>query len=232
MMMKDEEKLYNNKFYTITNFITSLFAANVMFLLFILPLLLYIFILNGGSGNIILLLSITIGPALATLFSVMGKLLREGMVSPIKDFLHFYKLNLLQGILAAVIMNTLIRIVYFDVVYFSSIHQRLAVYVMLLLNIFIILIGFYAYPIISRYNIKILYLFKMSIVLVFKKFYISLTCLSLIIIALWIIKVAKIALIGVLFGASIICYIILFVEKSTIDELEPKIKEKYKYVGR
>ena len=86
----------------------------------------------------------------------------------------------------------------------------------------------YIYPIISRYNIRIVHLFKLSINLLIKKIYISLSCISIIIIVFGILRITRLSLIAVLFGASIICYLIMRIERKMIDELEEDIKEKYK----
>ena len=226
--MRNEQDLLNNKFYIITNYITNFFITNLWFLLLISPFTFYTFTYQGkASKSIMFILSLTIGPALTTLFSVMGKLLREKEISPTKDFFHFYKLNFFQGLLLCILINGLISIIYYDIVYFISSGKKAFLYVMLVLLLIIILFGLYAYPIISRYNIRIIYLIKLSAELLVKKIYISLTCLAVVTIVLWFIRFSKISFIGLLFGASIICYFILKIQRRTIDELEDIIKEKY-----
>jgi Na+/melibiose symporter-like transporter len=49
----------------------------------------------------------------------------------------------------------------------------------------------------------------------------------MIIIVLAFIRITRISLVGVLFGASIICYLIMKIENKTINELNEEIKEKY-----
>lgn len=229
--MRNEQDLLNNRFYIIINNIINFFIANFWFLLLISPFLIYTFIYTGKSSKpMIFILSLTIGPALTTLFSVMGKFLREGDISPTKDFFHFYKLNFFQGVLLAIILNGLISFIYYDIVYFISTKNKMLLYVMLILLLLIILLGLYAYPIISRYNVKILYLMNLSMKMLVKKIHISITCLAVTIISLWFIRFSKLSLIGLLFGASIICYLILKIQRKTIDELEDVINKKYQNV--
>lgn len=223
-----ERDLSNNKFYLMTNYIMSFFITNMWFLILISPLLIYVFAFKGNSRPVIFLLSLTIGPALATLFSVVGKLKREVIINPTRDFFHFLRLDWLQGLLVSIIVNALISIACFDIVYFSSIKQSVPMYIMMALLVLIVLVAFYAYPIISRYNIKITYLFKLSLGLVIKKFYISMTCIAATIIILWLIRTARIAFVGFLFGTSIWCYLILKIENPVLIEIGPVIKEKYK----
>jgi len=226
--MKNKRDLLNNKFYSTIVHIFNFFITNLWFLLFISPFVFYILYFENISKPVVLILSITIGPSITTLFSVMGKLLREGEISPTRDFFHYYKLNLLQGLLVGIILNILICIIYFDIIYFSSNGQKELVYVMFSLLLVVILLEFYAYPIISRYNVKILFLFRISIELLIKKIYISLTCLAITIICLWLVRFTRISLIGLLFGASVICYLVLKVQRNTIDNLEDTVKERYK----
>lgn len=229
--MKNENDILNNKFYIITNYITNFFITNIWFLVMISPIIAYMYFFSGHiSMAVVLLLSILIGPAVATLFSVMGKLMREGEISPTRDFFHFYKLNFFQGLVVGIIFNILISIAYVDMNYFSSHGNTYISYLFLALLVLIVMISMYIYPIISRYNIRIIHLFKISINLLFKKIYISLSCMSMIIIVLALIRVTRMSLVGVLFGASIICYLIMKIEQKTIDELEEEIKEKYKSI--
>jgi uncharacterized membrane protein YesL len=227
--MKDKNDILNNKLYIIIQYITNFFMTNLWFLVMITPLLFYIYVFERNiSMSILLLTSIVIGPALTTLFSVSGKLIREGEISPTKDFFRFYKLNFFQGLLMGIILNSSIGILYFDMNYFSSKGNTYLSFLFLFLLVAIIMLSLYIYPIISRYNIKIIHLFKIAINLLVKKIYISLSCISMIIIVLALIRVTRISLVGVLFGASITCYLIMKIEKKIIDELEEDIKEKYK----
>ena len=226
--MKNKNDILNNKVYIGTTYITNFFITNFWFLIMILPLVLYMYKFEGNiSMPIMLLLSILMGPAITTLFSIMGKFLREGEISPTKDFFHFYKLNFLQSLLVGVILNIAISIAYFDMDYFSSSGNKAFSYFFLVLLVLVIMLSMYIYPIISRYNIRIGHLFKLSINLLIKKIYISLSCISIIIIVFGILRISRLSLIALLFGASIICYLIMRIERKMIDELEEVIKEKY-----
>ena len=75
---------------------------------------------------------------------------------------------------------------------------------------------------------KIIHAFKLSLRLMVTKFYISFTCISIIIIILFIIKKASIALIGLLLGVSVISYLIMVLEDKMISDLEEEIRDKYR----
>ncbi|MDR3593761.1 DUF624 domain-containing protein [Clostridium sp.] len=227
--MKEKNDVLNNRLYIITTYICNFFVINFWFLVMIAPFLFYLYNFQGSiSIPILLLISIVIGPALATLFSVNGRLVRDGEVSPTKDFFHFYKLNFFQGLLIGIILNSFIGMLYFDMNYFSLIGDTYLSYLFLFLIVIFIMLGFYIYPIISRYNVKTVHLIKISTKLLVKKMYISLSCISMIIIVLALIRITGTSLIGLLFGASIICYLIMKIERKAIDELEDEIKEQYR----
>lgn len=226
--MKNKNDVFNNKIYVGTTYITNFFVTNFWFLVMILPLILYMYKYNGNiSIPIMLVLSILIGPAITTLFSVMGRFIREGEIAPTKNFFYFYKLNFFQSLLVGVILNIAISITYFDMDYFSSSGNQVISYFFLVLLVLVIMLSMYIYPIISRYNIRIGHLIKLSINLLIKKIYISLSCISIIIIVFGILRITRLSLIALLFGVSIICYLIMRIEKKMIDELEDDIREKY-----
>lgn len=227
-LMKNKNDIHNNKIYAGSTYITNFFITNFWFLVMILPLILCIYKFEGNFAMpIMLLLSILMGPAVTTLFSVMGKLLREGEISPTKDFFHFYKMNFMQSLLVGVLLNIAISIAYFDMEYFSSAGNQVFSIFFLVLLVLAILLSMYIYPIISRYNIRIGHLLKLSISLLVKKIYISISCISIIIIVFGILRITRLSLIALLFGASLICYLIMKIERKMIDELEEEIKERY-----
>ena len=100
-------------------------------------------------------------------------------------------------------------------------------YACLIAAIIITAISFHVYPILARINAKTIDLLKLSMTYTFKKFYLTLTMLALIIIGVAIVNFTGIALIATLFGTSAICYMILKLEGPLLEEMELFSKEKY-----
>lgn len=100
-------------------------------------------------------------------------------------------------------------------------------YACLIAAIIITAISFHVYPILARINAKTIDLLKLSMTYTFKKFYLTLTMLALIIIGVAIVNFTGIALIATLFGTSAICYMILNLEGPLLEEMELFLKEKY-----
>lgn len=220
--------LKSNRVYYITRRLMYLFMTNIYFLIAISPFILY-FLLSGTSLSIYILsfLGIIVGPAFATLLSVLSRTLREEETDAKKDFLYFYKLNFMQGIFAASIVSIILLMCYLDINYFLKEGSKIIAYVFVFIAVFTLAIGIYVFPIISRINAKTRDVFKLAIKLTAKKLYITITIVSLLIIAFFIIKFLKISLIGVLFGPIGIGYLIIFMEKNILTEVELVLKEKY-----
>ena len=207
----------DNRIYLLTSKVMYLFITNIWFLLTISPFIIYFFISGENlSIPILTFLGILVGPALSTMFSVTGRLINDNQNGATRDYFHFYKLNFAQGIFIAAIINIVLMISYIDIGYFFSINMKTISYIFIALAIFM-----------GRINAKIIDLFIISIKLVFKKFYITLTNISLIIIGIGIVNFTSISLIATLFGASAVCYLILRMEENILRDVEVALKEKY-----
>lgn len=229
--MGNNSGIKSNRTYYLTKKLIYIFMTNIYFLLAISPFILY-FILAGSNLSIYILsfLGILIGPAISTVFSVLGRLIKGKETEFHKDFLYFYKLNFLQGIFASTIISIILLMSYLDIEYFFKVGINIVSYIFIGIAIFTLAISIYVFPIIARISAKTMDVFRLSIKLTLKKFYIPLTVLSVTIIALFTIKFLKIALVGVLFGPIALAYLILFLEKNILIEAEEYLKEKYKYL--
>ncbi|MBS5884477.1 MAG: DUF624 domain-containing protein [Clostridium sp.] len=226
--MSNNNNLKSNRVYYLTKRFIYIFMTNIYFLIAISPFIAY-FIFSGSNLSIYILsfLGILIGPALSTMFSVLGRLIKEKETGVHKDFLYFYKLNFLQGIFASAIISIILLMSYLDIEHFFKVGVDIISYIFIAIAIFTLAISLYVFPIIARINARTKDVFKLAIKLTFKKFYITLTIFSITIIALFIIKFFKISLFGVLFGPIALAYLILILEKNVLIDAENYLKEKY-----
>ena len=192
------------------------------------PFILYFF-LSGENLSIPILtfIGIVLGPALSTMFSVTGRAMNDKQENDKKDFIHFYKLNFGQGIFIAAIINIILMVCYVDIGLFFLSNMKFISYILIALAIFMGAICLYVYPILSRINAKTIDIFKISTRLVFKKLYITLTNISILIIGVAIVGFTNISLIAVLFGGSAVCYFILRMEENILKDVDAELKEKY-----
>lgn len=227
--MSNNSNLKSNRVYYETKRLIYILMINLYFLISISPFIIY-FLLSGRSLSIYILsfLGIILGPAIATLFSVLGRLIRGDETEARKDFLYFYKLNFLQGIFAGAIISVILLMSYLDIEYFFKIGANIISYIFIGIAVFTLAISLYVFPIIARINAKTLDVFKLAIINTFKKVYLTITIISIIVIFLFIVKFLKIALIAVLFGPIALAYLILILEKNTLIDAENYLKEKYR----
>ncbi|WP_195265502.1 DUF624 domain-containing protein [Clostridium sp. 1001275B_160808_H3] len=226
--MSNDNNLKSNSVYYLTKRFIYIFMTNIYFLIAISPFIAY-FIFSGSNLSIYILsfLGILIGPALSTMFSVLGRVIKGNETDSKKDFLYFYKLNFLQGIFASTIISIILLMSYLDIEHFFKAGVNILSYIFIAIAIFALAISLYVFPIIARISAKTKDVFRLAITLTFKKFYITLTVLSIIIIALFTIKFLKISLLGVLFGPIALAYLILILEKNILIDAENYLKEKY-----
>ena len=218
----------DNRVYILTSKLMYLFITNIWFLVSISPFILYFF-LSGENLSIPILtfIGIVLGPALSTMFSVTGRAMNDKQENATKDFIHFYKLNFGQGIFIAAIINIILIVCYVDIGLFFLSNMKFISYILIALAIFMGAICLYVYPILSRINAKTIDIFKISTRLVFKKLYITLTNISILIIGVAIVGFTNISLIAVLFGGSAVCYFILRMEENILKDVDAELKEKY-----
>lgn len=224
----NNDNLKSSRVYYSTKKLLYILIINIYFLIAISPFLIY-FLVSGKNLSIYILslLGIILGPAMSTVFSVLGRVIKEKETSARNDFIYFYKVNFLQGIFAGTIISAILLMSYLDIQYFFKIGVNIISYIFIIIAVFTLAISLYVFPIISRINAKTLDVFKLAIKNTIKKFYLSITILALIIIVLFVVKLLKISLIAVLFGPVAMAYLILLLEKNILVEAEEYLKEKY-----
>jgi uncharacterized membrane protein YesL len=110
---------------------------------------------------------IPMGPSITAVLSSMAKLVREKDIEPTKDFFKAYHLNFITTMKYWLIQLTIIFILLIDILQSAS-NTSLFSPIYLILLIACIFIMIYAFPIISRFEVKIKNLFIISIYANFK----------------------------------------------------------------
>ena len=231
--MSNSNNLRTDRIYYGTKKLVYLLMTNLYFLMAISPFLIYFLAAGEGiSFYILFFLGIIIGPALSTLFSVVGRFEKGEETSAKKDFLHFYKLNFLQGIFSATIISLILMVSYLDIEYFFKINVDIIAYIFLGIGGITLALGLYVFTIISRINAKTFDVFKVALETMIKKIHITITMITIIVVFLVVVKFFKISLIAVLFGPVFLAYIILIIEKNILIDAENYLKEKYENLDR
>ena len=148
--------------YKIFNIVYYLFITNMLWFICSLPIF-------------------TAGASTTALFYVMGKVIRDEDVSPLKDFWKSFRGNFRQATVIWLILLSGFIIIYTNVKYIN-IFGSLSNYILPLqmaiaLELFIITI--YIFPLLSRFNMTIKNLFKMSFMIANRHFPSTLLCIAI-----------------------------------------------------
>lgn len=119
---------------------------------------------------------ITIGPAITALYYSTVKSIRHDRSYPIKEFFRAFKRDFRQSFIVMLLTTILCLIVYADIkiiMYYSNLGFESLKFVYIIVALFVLFISMYAYPLISRFSLRLLNLFKLSFYLVIKHFIVT-----------------------------------------------------------
>lgn len=226
--MKRKREFGEGIVFIISNYIWWLILANLYFWLLNTPLIIVVLSMAiSGDYNVNLLFVVALlplGPALTALFSIMGKLTREGDINVTKDFFKAYKINFFDSLLfwsieVAVILMLWTEIKFINVnenLYYLGIIPRLMLFLFVTLT-------FYIFPILSRFYLKKKDVLRLSVLYLFKKIYLGIIFFAVIFILWFMLSKTSGALI-VLFFVSLMAYFIMYLEKGMLQEIEEHIE--------
>lgn len=212
-----------NLLYDTLNHVYYLLGINICFilsnLLFIIALL--IVKLEFHNTFIFIISLIPTGPSITALFSVTGKFIREGDISPFKDYFKSYKLNFKESMKIWIIQLLLIVIIVIDIRYMIVSKNIILLSLfkpLLFIGGIIFSISIYLYAILSRFELKTRDLIKISIIYTFKKLPLSIINIFLVLGLVYFASVKSQIFIPILSG--IIAYLLMLGQTSTLKEIE------------
>ncbi len=231
LIMARKKEFGEGILYTIFNYIWWFLLGNFYFALTNILFILVWVITNAEGTHCVNLLTvislIPTGPALVALFSVMGKIVRENDVNMTKDFFKAYRKNFSEALFYWVSFLTILIIIYADIIYLNSnVQFMLSKFILISIKFILITVAFilismtfYVFPIISRFYFAKKDVIKISFYYAFKKFHI--TILNWIcVIGLSYLSIVISSTILIFFFWSVLCYLIIFNEKSILMDLE------------
>jgi uncharacterized membrane protein YesL len=231
--MNKKREFNQGVIFTIFNYVWWFLLGNFYFWILNIP---FIFValgmINYGTVDgymiiILMLSSIPIGPALTALLSLMGKLTREGDIDVTKDFFKAYKVNFVDSVFFWTLGISILTLAWIELLYFNSNSSLTLVKIIPMTIIFIcIAMWFHIFPIISRFYLKKKDVLALSLTYMIKKIYVCIIS-SAVAFILWIIFIKiKFVVILPLFFVSVICYLIMLMEKSMLQDIEEKYNNK------
>ncbi|WP_186578222.1 YesL family protein [Aquibacillus kalidii] len=199
---------------------------NIYFLLCNITFIVVYFLADFTFENILLfyLTLIPAGPAIAAVLSSMGRFIREREISPTLDYWKAYKRNFGISMRYWFIQLTVMFILVVDF-YYATRNINAASPLFLILLFICGMIMMYAFPILTRFEVKMKNLFLISIYSNFKYFKTTLLNATSIISFGFIFY--YIPSISSLFAVSLICFFIMFNLQSPFIQMEREMTEQH-----
>lgn len=221
-MKKD---FYDRPIYTITNyFIGFLLSSIYLAICNIFLILFFIFTtISPDKFNLFILFIclVPLGPSLGALYSAIGKIIREKDIYFSSYFWNSYKKNFVSNLKLWLIELIIITILFIDFQYFYLNMPQKGIHIIFAILIIVsLVIGFYAFSINSRFEIKLKDLLLLSLYYMIKKFPLTILKIAVIALGYYILKYASIVFL--IFMPSMICIIFFYYDKIMFSELESK----------
>ncbi|GAA5417225.1 hypothetical protein Pryu01_02288 [Paraliobacillus ryukyuensis] len=216
------KSIIDRPIYTIVNYIYAFLTTNFYFLLANSLFIIVFFLADFTIQNILLyyVALLPFGPAIAALFGVMGKLVRDKVTQPTKDYWYYYRKNFKIAMKYWLIQATIFLILIIDIYYAQLFISFLAP----LFFIFLIVSGFimlYAFPILTKFEVKLKNLFFVSFYANFH--YFKKTLLNLTTVAAFGVIFYVLPGVATLFITSVTCFFIMFNLQTTFGQMEQQL---------
>lgn len=225
--MSKQREFYDKPLFSLANYIIWILQGGIYFIALNIPLIFFYTItsFDVSQFNIALLFIcfLPFGLALGALYSTMGEIIREKDISFSSYFFNSYKNNFKSNLKLWLVQLILLTIMFVDFQYFYFNSPSIGLHIVfLILGIFILILGAYAFPINCRFKLKLKDLFALSFYYSIKKF--PTTILKIIITLLVFFIASKLHVLLVLFIPSILCYVFSLYDRPIFEELEKRFE--------
>ena len=225
--MSKQREFYDKPLFSLANYIIWILQGGIYFIALNIPLIFFYTItsFDVSQFNIALLFIcfLPFGLALGALYSTMGEIIREKDISFSSYFFNSYKNNFKSNLKLWLVQLILLTVMFVDFQYFYFNSPSIGLHIVfLILGIFILILGAYAFPINCRFKLKLKDLFALSFYYSIKKF--PTTILKIIITLLVFFIASKLHVLLVLFIPSILCCVFSLYDRPIFEELEKRFE--------
>ncbi|MDN4525023.1 YesL family protein [Fictibacillus fluitans] len=209
--------------YVLMNHIYALMLTNICFILSNVIFLFFFMTLEPSFTNITLyfLALIPAGPSISALFYSIGKLIREQELSPLRDYLHGYKINVKDTLKFWTPYLMVLYILFIDFQYYNTnlSFKNSVLSVVILAGIALLMVvSLNAFFINSGFSFRTRDVWRLSIYYGFKKPKITFGNAGIVIIALFMTMVTNSFF--MVFTASLITYLFMLNSKTLLEDLK------------
>lgn len=219
------EEMNGKQLYHILNYISTFFLLNLCFvfsnILFFSVLLLFPFSLENIMLFYISLLPM--GASLTALFSTNGRLLREGGITPVKDFFKDYKKNFKLSFIYWFIQLTIFLILFVDFFYMLQVNNLILACLVAILLAFVFITTSVGLSVLSRFESNMKTLLKAGPVILLRfprKSFLHLSTSVILIVFFYYVPA-----VSFLFAFSLFGFVLMYYTKPVLYKLEKELKK-------
>lgn len=220
-----KKEFYDKPLYSISNYVIAFFLSSIYLTISnILLIVFFIFTaLSADTFNLFFcfICLVPLGPSLGALYSTTGKIIREGDIYFSSYFWNTYKNNFISNLKLWLIELVAITILFIDFQYFYVHTPGNGLYIVFIVLIILsFVIGFYAFALNSRFELKLKDLLALSLYYMIKKFPVTILKIAVIVLGYFVLK--NVSIVFLSFLPTIACIIFFYYDKVIFAELETK----------
>lgn len=220
-----KKEFYDKPLYSISNYAIAFFLSSIYVTLCNILLILFFIVTAISSDNFNLFLCficlIPLGPSLGALYSTIGKVISEKDIYFSSYFWKTYKKNFISNLKLWMVELIVITILFIDFQYFYTHTPGNGLYmIFIVLMVISLIVGFYAFAINSRFELKLKDLLVLSLYYMIKKLPITILKVAVIVVGYFLLK--NVSIVFLSFMPAIACGIFFFYDKVILAELEAK----------
>lgn len=219
------KEFYDKPLYSISNYVIAFVLSSIYLTICnILLILFFIFTaISTDTFNLLLcfICLIPLGPSLGALYSTTGKIIREKDIYFSSYFWNTYKKNFVSNLKLWLVELIAITILFIDFQYFYLHMPQNGIYIIFIVLIILsLVIGFYAFAINSRFELKLKDLLALSLYYMIKKFPVTILKIAVIVLGYFVLK--NVSIVFLSFLPTVTCFIFYYYDKAIFTELETK----------
>lgn len=168
---------------------------------------------------------VTIGPATSAMYYTVVKVIRRNRGYISKEFFHSFKQNLKTGIGAGVIILVIGGLLLFNIQLSTHMTGKLSLVLGYSYRVFFVLlicVSIYVFPNLSRFDLKVLQLFKTSLIMAIKHLP---STIGMLLIVMLSVAITAITLIGVFFMPAVCLWIVSLLMERILKKYIPQSEE-------
>lgn len=168
---------------------------------------------------------VTIGAATTALYYTVAKVIRRDRGYIFKEYFKAFKMNFWQGTIIWLITAALACLFYFEAQFAPRMggqQEQIFTYLFLILGVILLFIVIYVFPILSRFSMNIVQIFRTAIFMMLKHF---LNTIGMAIIVIWAVFISSVLPPALMFIPGVAIWMMTYLMEPVLKKYTPKAEE-------